>query len=566
VNGSTETGPEFLTRLRRRKVVQWGLVYVAGAWGFLQGLEYVSEAFEWPTQVRQIALLALLIGLPVVLVLAWYHGDRGQQRVTTPEFAILTLLLLLGGGALWYYQHASDAGSDDPATTTNTSKPVASAVVSDTRPSIAVLPYENRSDVQKDAFFVDGIHDDILTQLSKVSSLKVISRTSVEQFRDTKLSMKAIADQLGVTKILEGGVQRAGDRVRINVQLIDAATDTHLWAENYDRELTVGNLFAIQSEVAAAIAATLETTLTSAEKQKVNAIPTQSLEAWQNYQLGTQRLARRTSAALTEAQAFFQKAIDIDPRYAPAYAGLADAVWLTADYGGKPLEPAVKRAEELLDQALRLDPNLAEAHATLAKFAQDKRDFARAEAGYRRAIELKPNYPTVYHWYAQLLALQSRDAEALQSIQTAATLDPLAAPLQVNLAMWLDGAGRSEAALDALDNARNIDPTSPLPYSESGAILAAAFGQLDDAVPFMQKAIELDTAGSAYMKRLAQLYLDLGDVAQAGLWLDRATEDGSANAVRSYRYLYLGGDNSTGLRPRGAQVRSARSKSSRVAS
>src|SRR6187455_3705117 len=110
VNGSTESGPtEFWTRLRRRKVVQWGLVYVAGAWGFLQGLEYVSEAFEWPPQIRQIALLLLLIGLPVVLVLAWYHGDRGQQRISTPEFAILTLLLLLGGGAFWYYDRASDA-------------------------------------------------------------------------------------------------------------------------------------------------------------------------------------------------------------------------------------------------------------------------------------------------------------------------------------------------------------------------------------------------------------------------------------------------------------------------
>ena len=139
--------------------------------------------------------------------------------------------------------------------------PDASAGTKDTRPSIAVLPFENRSDVQKDAYFVDGIHDDILTQLSKVSALKVISRTSVEQFRDTKLSMKAIADQLGVAKILEGGVQRGGDRVRINVQLIDASTDAHLWAESYDRELTAANIFAIQSEVAAAIADALKATL-----------------------------------------------------------------------------------------------------------------------------------------------------------------------------------------------------------------------------------------------------------------------------------------------------------------
>ena len=184
------------------------MVYVAAAWGFLQGLEYVSDTFDWPRQLQQIATLALLIGLPIVLVLAWYHGDRGQQRVSTPEFAILTLLLLLGGGAFWYYQRTSEVGQD-PAPTAGAVQPDTSPVIKDARPSVAVLPFENRSREADDAFFVDGIHDDILTQLSKVSALRVISRTSVEQFRDTKLPMKAIADQLGVTKILEGGVQRA---------------------------------------------------------------------------------------------------------------------------------------------------------------------------------------------------------------------------------------------------------------------------------------------------------------------------------------------------------------------
>ena len=205
------------TRLRRRKVVQWGLIYAAAAWGFLQGLEYVSESFHWPRTVPQFALLALLIGLPIVLVLAWYHGDRGQQRITTPEFAILTLLLLLGGGVFWYYQRASEAGRNDVAQTATTAQRDTSSGMKDARPSIAVLPFENRSRQADDAFFVDGIHDDILTQLSKVSALKVISRTSVEQFRDTKLPMKEIAEQLGVTKILEGGVQRAGDRVRVSM-------------------------------------------------------------------------------------------------------------------------------------------------------------------------------------------------------------------------------------------------------------------------------------------------------------------------------------------------------------
>ena len=143
-----------------------------------------------------------------------------------------------------------------------------------------MLPFENRSAKTDDAFFVDGIHDDILTQLSKVSVLKVISRTSVERFRDTKLPLQDVAKQLGVKSILEGGVQRAGDRVRINVQLIDAGTDAHLWAESYARALTAANIFAIQREVAAAIAGALKATLTAGEKARVNAVPTQNLEAW----------------------------------------------------------------------------------------------------------------------------------------------------------------------------------------------------------------------------------------------------------------------------------------------
>ena len=314
--------------LRRRKVVQWGLVYVAAGWGFLQGLEYVSESFHWPEQLRQIALLALLVGLPIVLVLAWYHGDRGQQRITTPEFAILMVLLLLGGGVFWYYQRVSEAEKAESVQTEVAAQRDASSVTKDARPSIAVLPFDNRSREADDAFFVDGIHDDILTQLTKVGTLKVIARTSVEQFRDTKLTTKEIGEKLGVSKVLEGGVQRAGERVRVTVQLIDAATDAHVWAESYDRELSAANIFAIQSEVAAAIAGALKATLTAGERARVDAIPTQSLDAWEAYQLGKQRMAPRTSAYLIEAERFFQTAIEHDPRFALAYVGLADALYL----------------------------------------------------------------------------------------------------------------------------------------------------------------------------------------------------------------------------------------------
>lgn len=526
-------------RLRRRKVVQWGLAYAAGAWGFLQGLQYVSDAFGWPTHLRQLAILALLIGLPIVLVIAWYHGDRGEQRVTRVELGVLTLLFLLGGGLFWRYELKSLRPSTATTLAVARATPPASAAA-DNRPSIAVLPFENRSAQQGDVFFVDGIHDDILTQLTKIGAIKVISRTSVEQFRDTTLPIKAIAEKLGVKSVLEGGVQRAGDRVRISVQLIDAANEAHLWAESYDRELTVANIFAIQSEVAAAIAAAMQTTLTPSEQASVDALPTRDLEAWEAFQLGRQRMAKRTSSNLAQARAYFQKAIDRDPEFALAYAGLADAIWLLADFSGQPFEPAALEAEKPLRKALELDPKLAEALTTTAKFAQVRREFERAEAVYRQALAINPNYPTAYFWLGQLLALQGRDAEALLSMRKAVSLDPLAPIFQMGLASFLSGQGDFDAALAGFDKVREIDSQSPLPYEAIGVMYATAFGRLDRAVPFVVKAYEFDATGSGHAGQLGQLYLDLGDDAQAQRWLDLAANDEYANGVRQLLYLYRG--------------------------
>jgi len=308
-------------RLRRRKVVQWTLAYAAGAWGLLQGLQFVVDAFEWPNRVLKLGTVAALVGLPLVVAIAWFRGERGAQRVTRTELAVVTILFLLGGSLFWHYQRSTPA-TDSSGSAASSIESESTTPATDAGPSIAVLPFDNRSAKEDDIYFVDGIHDDILTQLSKISALKVISRTSVEQFRDTKLPMKDIAEQLGVTRILEGGVQRAGDRVRISVQLIDAATDAHLWAESYDRELTAANIFAIQSEVATAIAAAMTASLTSAERTRLNAIPTQNLAAWEAYQLGRRELAKRTATALANAETFFQEAIDRDPRFAPPYAGV----------------------------------------------------------------------------------------------------------------------------------------------------------------------------------------------------------------------------------------------------
>ena len=499
-------------RLRRRKVVQWGIAYAAGAWGLLQGLQFLADAFDWPGHLLRLATVALALGLPIALTLAWFHGDRGVQRATRTEFAILTLLFLLGGGLFWRYQHTM---SSSPPVAAEAVANATTAIPGSAGPSIAVLPFENRSREADDAFFVDGIHDDILTQLSKVSALKVISRTSVERFRDTTLPARDIAAQLGVTSILEGGVQRGGDRVRVTVQLIDAATDAHLWAETYDRELSAENIFAIQSEVAAAIAGALRAELTAGEQARVAAVPTQSIEAWESYQLGKQRMARRSTQGLAEAEQFFRRAVQIDPQFALAHVGLADVLRLQITYSGAPAAATLTRAEQAVGEALRLQPDLSEAWASAGGIAHDRQSFDDAEVKFRRAIEINPNNATARHWYSILLRDSGRLDESRQQIEQAITLDPLSTAMRHSLGNVLEAQGRFQEAADTYRKASTIDPLQPGSYLMLANLTGYALGRQADAVRYVRKALELDQGVPASVSLLAMLHGDLGQRAEA---------------------------------------------------
>ena len=503
------------SKLRRRKVVQWGIAYVAGAWALLQGIGFASDAFHWPDATKQLALLVLLLGLPIALTLAWYHGDRGHQKPVRTEVALIALLLLLGGGALWFYVHRSPQTAATSFPAASTPGTATTATAADTRPSIAVLPFENRSAKQDDAYFVDGIHDDILTQLTKIGAMKVIARTSVEQFRDTQLTTKEIGEKLGVTRVLEGGVQRAGDRVRVTVQLIDTATDGHLWAENYDRELTAANIFAIQSEVATAIAETLNASLTAGEKARVAAIPTQSLEAWEAYQLGKQRVSKRTSDGLADAERFFKRAIDLDPKFALAYAGLTETYSLQPTFSGAPLDASMDKAKWAAAKALELDPNSAEAWVSSAMVADYQNQVERAEQALRRAIQLNPNYAAAYDWLSYQRLWHGDDDEGLALARKAAELDPLSAVVNARLGLRLMEVGRIAEAEDRLRRSIDIDPSMSIAYRNLGSLRAYSLNRFADGVPLVKKAVELDPGNPVNPCYLMGLYYDLGDDAEA---------------------------------------------------
>ena len=245
--------------LRRRKVVQWGLLYAAGAWSFLQVFEYLGDTYAWPRQLQQLATLALLIGLPIVLVLAWYHGDRGQQRVTTAEFAIITLLLLIGGGALAFYQRNAAGDAEATAAVPSAFGPTASPAAPDARPSLAVLPFVDLSQARDQAYLGDGLAEEILNQLAQVPALRLVGRTSSFSFKGKDDDLRTIGSKLGVAHLLDGSVRKSGDRIRITAQLVASSDSSQLWSKTYDRNLT--DVFAVQEEIARDVAQALSVKL-----------------------------------------------------------------------------------------------------------------------------------------------------------------------------------------------------------------------------------------------------------------------------------------------------------------
>jgi TolB-like protein/Tfp pilus assembly protein PilF len=522
-------------RLRRRKVVQWTIAYAAGAWGLLQGLQFLTDAFDWPGHVLKLGTVAALLGLPLAFALAWFRGERGTQRASRTELAVVTVLFLVGGALFWNYQRSIPSEINHPVTEAS-AQPATAQTDTDSGPSVAVLPFDNRSAQADDAYFVDGIQDDILTQLSKVSALKVISRTSVEQFRDTKLPIKTIAGQLGVSSILEGGVQRGGDRVRVNVQLIDAATDAHLWAETYDRELTAANIFAIQSEVAGSIAGALKTKLTAGEQARVSALPTQSLEAWEAYQLGKQQMSRRTSECLEAAERHFRQATLLDPGFALAHVGVADAVRLQSEYGGKALQPSLAAAEVAVTRALEIDPELAEAWASKAGIYMGRAQSAEAEKLLRRAIELNPNYAAAHHWLSVTLRGTGRLDEEIAHAERAIKLDPLSVLMQTNLCDSLaEAPQRYDEAAACYERAIQLDPDSPLAYGSLATLNAYPRRKFAETVLLRERVIALDPGNASARVELWVVLLDLGEVEAARRFeremVQRWPDDYYVNAV-----------------------------------
>jgi len=434
-------------KLRRRKVVQWGIVYAAGAWGFLQGLEYVTDTFDWPGQLQQLTTLALLVGLPVVLVTAWYHGDQGRQRVSGAELSIIALLFLVGGGIFWRYEQASHGSSQAAATTATTAR--ASGVpASAPEKSIAVLPFVNMSGDADNEYFSDGISEEILNVLAQVPDLSVAARTSSFQFKGEKRDLADIAAQLKVRMVLEGSVRKQADRVRVTAQLIDASTGFHLWSETYDRELE--DIFAIQDEIARAIGTELKVRVIGLGEGTEAVSGTTSVAAHDLYLRGLSLWRVREEAELFAAIDAFERAIAADATFAEAWGGLAITYAVLPDYSNRlPFRDAEVRSMDAAQRVLALDPTLAEPYMAMANFAGKTGRKQTAASLLRRAIELRPSTATAHQWLGTTLVEMGEVEEGIAMLERAAGLDPRSLIVASNLASMLSIAGRDEEAIAA---------------------------------------------------------------------------------------------------------------------
>jgi TolB-like protein/Tfp pilus assembly protein PilF len=433
--------------------------------------------------------------------------------------AAAALLIAAIGLGVWFYSRQANVTTLPP------------------EKSVAVLPFENLSEEKGNAYFTEGIQEEILTRLAKIADLKVISRTSTQQFQSKPANLSEIAKQLGVANILEGSVQRSADQVRVNVQLINAATDAHLWADTFDRKLT--DIFAVESDIAKTIAETLQAKLTGSEKIAIAKRPTSNTEAYELYLKGRFFWNKRTGADLRTAIEYFNQALGKDPSYALAYAGLADSYEILPPYGAAAAADSFPQAKAAAKKALELDDTLAEAHTSLAGLLNDyDLDFEQSLKEFERAIQLNPNYATAHHWYAELLGSMGRFDEAITQLKRARELDPLSLIINADLGgevyVW---ARQYDEAIAQLRKTIEMDPRFYHAHCSLGMALQLK-GQLSEAIVEYHKAVELNDDPFA-LALLGQAFARAGQREEAQKILARLSEEANSRYVSVYSFALM---------------------------
>src|SRR5213594_170793 len=549
----------FFSELKRRNVYKVAVAYAVVAWLTIQAASILLPAFNAPQWAMQIVILVLVIGFPIALAfsLAFEITPEGIVRETEVQahesithhtgrkIVALTIVLAVVATGLLIFQFVRPRTWPERQSNGSTS-PTAATI---TNKSIAVLPFDNLSGDPQNAYFSEGIQDEILTRLAKIAELKVISRTSTQRFKSAPNDLRQIARQLGVANILEGSVQKTADQVRVNVQLINALTDAHFWADTYDRKLT--DIFAVETEIAKAVADVLQAKLTGSEQHVIAARPTANAEAHQLYLKGRFFWNKRTGNDLKKSIDYFEQAIAADPNYALAYAGVADGyVWLPGYTAGTPRD-CYPKATAAAKKALELDDTLAEARTSLAIaiWLYDF-DFSQANREFQRAIELNPNYAIVHQQYGNItLSALGRFDDAIAEGKRAVELDPLSLVINSDLAVDYHYARRYDEAIAQFRKTLEMDPGYYFAYLVLGQVLEAT-GARDASIAECQKAQALNDDPSV-LGVLARAYGLSGNKMEAEKILDQLKKLSQERYVSAYSFAltYLGlGDKEEALR------------------
>lgn len=551
------------SELQRRNVIKVSVAYIIVSWLLMQIADVIVPTFGAPPWVMQVLVFFLALGLPVAILLAWAfemtpdgikatssaEKTQSTTSITGQRLNYIVMSLLALGVVFMVVDNYLLESPQVP------SKGV------DYRRTIAVIPFVNRSEASENAEFLsDGLHDELLTRLAKVADLRVISRTSVMEYRNSTKNIRQIGEELGVGSILEGGVQRSGNTVRINMQLIDARTDEHLWAEIYDGELNAANVFAIQSKIASEIVEALQAKLSPAEQRRISAVPTENMNALEAYFSAKKMVETRSPESLLAAIEEFNKATVFDPDFSLAWAGLAEA-WIELPNYSPFADPArVRRESEIAtNRAVELDPESPYALAVLGWHELlNNYDWIGANDAFSRALEIEATNVNALHWQSHLLAWQGRYDEAIVAAKAALKSDPFSILMATNLSYILgdarlweqafevsDGILRKENYVSALEN-RWISNLRTRRAAEAAKYLrqwASATGRSIDAADELgqqlirhidsgaeEKLTESTIARLQLRAELAEIYAALGDV---------------EGTIRSLQSSYEGG---TGIR------------------
>jgi TolB-like protein/Tfp pilus assembly protein PilF len=488
-----------IEELRRRKVLPTAGIYLAAAFVAMQVVDAVFPylPLQDPDAAGRLVLAVLTIGFPIALGLAWFlEVTPPQLRLELPR---------------------EEANGFPPE------EPVRKRATELRRDSVAVLPFENLSDDPENAYFSDGITDDIITSVAHIKGLRVLSRTSVMQYKGVNRHASDIGAELGVGTLVMGSVRRSGKRIRIVAEVVDAHNDDHLWTATYDRDLE--DIFQVQSEVASKIGHAVQRELSSIDKQRIELRGTSNPEAYDLYLRARFLWNQRTEASSAESVRYFREALALDPDFALAHSGLADAYTILGIYGARAPKEVLEEAKQQAEMALSIDPTLGEAIAAKACVAGVLDwDWDRAERDFQEALELAPSYPTAHQWYAMnVLTPQRRFAEARAQLRRARELDPASSAIAASHGIITFFSGDLEAAASELEVVRKLHPRFALVYSFLGQCYELT-GQLERSFHTLREAVELAEDSSETLATLGHALARGGQTAQAEEILGRLDE------------------------------------------